>query len=552
MKEEAIKAIEFLQKYKTETDQIEAKTALIDCPSKLYDTISAFSNKNGGIILFGINEKKGFSVNGVYDANDLQTKITNLCSQSMEPVVRPEILTFEYEENTVVAVKINEIEQIKKPCFYKPYGLKKGAFIRIGDRDDLMTDYEIYAIQSYKDRIIEDKRPTKDAKIEDLNKELLEDYIDKVKVSRPNFSKFSFEKCLKLSNILDQNGKQYFPTLAGIMVFGEYPQSFYPQLFVACTVLPGKNLGETGSFNERFIDNQRIEGTIEEMFYKTMNFITRNMKTRVVIDSLGKRTDFPEYPVDALKEAIVNALVHRDYSLQTENAYISVMMFTDRIEITNPGILYGTNKIEKLGSLSSMEARNPNIVKILEEKHTILENRHTGIPTIISEMRKAGLPAPEFIEERDCFKVILRNGFDTLTSDTVFYENEKSIKQLLVTAQDEEKKAKPLKITAQDEEKTAKPLKITAQDEEKTAKPLKMTAQDGKLMVAENRLEKLLQYCVEPRSMSEILKFLNLSSRSHARKNIIKPLIDDGRLKYFNPKINSKNQKYVTVLDKQK
>ena len=71
-------------------------------------------------------------------------------------------------------------------------------------------------------------------------------------------------------------------------------------------------------------------------------------------------------------------------------------------------------------------------------------------------------------------------------------------------------------------------------------------------MVAENRLEKLLQYCVEPRSMSEILKFLNLSSRSHARKNIIKPLIDDGRLKYFNPKINSKNQKYVTVLDKQK
>ena len=81
MKEEAIKAIEFLQKYKTETDQIEAKTALIDCPSKLYDTISAFSNKNGGIILFGINEKEGFSVNGVYDANDLQTKITNLCKR---------------------------------------------------------------------------------------------------------------------------------------------------------------------------------------------------------------------------------------------------------------------------------------------------------------------------------------------------------------------------------------------------------------------------------------------------------------------------------------
>ena len=210
---------------------------------------------------------------------------------------------------------------------------------------------------------------------------------------------------------MDQNNEKYFPTIAGLMVFGEYPQSFYPQLFVACTVIPGQNLGDTGIHNERFLDNQRVEGTIEEMFYKTMNFITRNMKTRVIIDSLGKRTDLPEYPVDALKEAVVNALVHRDYSSQTQNAYISVTMFSDRIEITNPGVLYGTNKIEKLGSSNSMESRNPNIVKILEDLHTILENRHTGIPTIIREMKKSKLPEPEFIEERDCFKVILKNGF---------------------------------------------------------------------------------------------------------------------------------------------
>ena len=97
-KEEVINAILYLQKYKTETDRIEAKSAILGCPNKLYDTISAFSNKNGGIIIFGINEENGFSVDGVYDANDLQNKITNLCSQSMEPVVRPEIITFEYSD----------------------------------------------------------------------------------------------------------------------------------------------------------------------------------------------------------------------------------------------------------------------------------------------------------------------------------------------------------------------------------------------------------------------------------------------------------------------
>ena len=190
-KEEVINAILYLQKYKTETDRIEAKSAILGCPNKLYDTISAFSNKNGGIIIFGINEENGFSVDGVYDANDLQNKITNLCSQSMEPVVRPEIITFEYSDKTIVAVKINEMEQLKKPCYYKKNGIKNGAYIRIGDRDDLMTDYEIYTIQSYKDRIIEDKRPVKEAKVEDLNQEYLNNYIEKAKLNRPNFSKFS-------------------------------------------------------------------------------------------------------------------------------------------------------------------------------------------------------------------------------------------------------------------------------------------------------------------------------------------------------------------------
>ncbi len=522
-KEEVISAILYLQKYKTETDKVEAKSAVSGCPSKLYDTISAFSNKDGGLIIFGINEENDFSVDGVYDANDLQNKITNLCSQSMEPVVRPEILTFEYNDKTIVAVKINEMEQLKKPCYYKKNGLKNGAYTRIADRDDLLTDYEIYAMESYKDRIIEDKRPVREAKLEDLNQESLNAYVEKVKLNRPNFSKFSFEKCLTLSNVLDQNGEQYFPTIAGLMTFGEYPQSFYPQLFVACTVIPGKNLGDTGINNERFLDNQRVEGTIEEMYYKTMNFITRNMKTRVIIDSFGKRTDISEYPFDALKEAVVNALVHRDYSSQTQNAYISVTMFTDRIEITNPGVLYGTNKIDKLGSSSSMESRNPNIVKILEESHIILENRHTGIPTIIREMKKSGLPEPEFIEERDCFKVILKNGFS---------------EQFMMTGEEENNSSKQLMKTAHENSSSKQLMKTAHENSSSKLSEKSIKTQMHKI--------KVLQYCNEPKSMNEILKYLKLNSRSHVRRNIIAPLLEDGSLKYVDTNIKSKTQKYVT------
>ena len=193
------------------------------------------------------------------------------------------------------------------------------------------------------------------------------------------------------------------------MLFGEYPQSYYPQLFVACVVVPGLELGDTGAMGERFIDNKRIEGTIEDMITGTMNFLTRNMKTSVIIDSKGKRVNKTEYPLEALREAVANALIHRDYSTQTENAYVSVYMYNDRIEIINPGALYGTNKLEKLGTATTMESRNPTIVRILEEKGDVIENRHSGIPTMKREMKKYGLPEPEFYEERDSFKVIFRN-----------------------------------------------------------------------------------------------------------------------------------------------
>ncbi len=229
----------------------------------------------------------------------------------MEPSLRVDILPLEFEGKNILAVKVNEISQNKKPCYYKPKGLKAGSYTRVGDRDELLTDYEIYAYQSYNDHIFEDVRPTKRSSIEDLNIDALNQYIDKIKINKPNFSKNSFEKSLKLCGITDNDDQNVYPTLAGTLIFGDYPQSFYPQLFIACVVVPGKKIGDLGVNGERFVDNKRIEGTIEEMLNGTINFLRRNMKTSVIINSDGKRTDRTEYPLNALREAVANALIHR-------------------------------------------------------------------------------------------------------------------------------------------------------------------------------------------------------------------------------------------------
>ena len=498
-KSKIIESIEYVRKYKTETDRIEVKAAHEGFPKKCYDTFSSFSNKYGGLILFGINEEKNFCVEGVYDVKDLQNQISSLCSDSMEPSIRPEILPLEYEGKNIVAVFVNEISQNRKPCYYKSKGIKAGSYTRVGDRDDNMTDYELYALQSYKEHIFEDTRPTKRSTIDDLNSEQLNVYIKKVKDEKPNFSKNSFDKCLRLCGIIDRNDQNIYPTLAGTMIFGDYPQSFYPQLFVACVVVPGNKLGDVGEMGERFIDNKRVEGTIEEMLSSTMNFLRRNMKTRVIIDSNGKRINQTEYPIEALREAVANALIHRDYSVQTENAYISVNMYNDRIEIINPGALYGSNKLEKLGTDTTMESRNPTIVRILEEKGSVIENRHSGIPTMIRKMKKYGLPEPEFIEERDSFKVIFRNS------------------------------------TGQDNGQ------VSGQQGGQ---------QSGQQTAINDNKSRILNYCKEARTSKEIREFLNIKSRQYVSTNIIRPLIIEGKLDYTNKNsINARNQKYITVIN---
>ena len=110
----------------------------------------------------------------------------------------------------------------------------------------------------------------------------------------------------------------------------------------------------------------------------------------------------------ALREAIANALIHRDYSTNTDGAYIYLRIFDDRIEILNPSGLYGNNRLENLGSDNMLEVRNTTIIRLLEDTTDIVENRHTGIATMIEEMKKMNLPEPEFENLRGTFKVTFR------------------------------------------------------------------------------------------------------------------------------------------------
>ena len=210
------------------------------------------------------------------------------------------------------------------------------------------------------------------------------------------------------------------------MNFSPYPQAYFPQLCIIATAVPGKEIGEIGPGGERFLDNQRIEGSLQEMLDAAVQFVIRNMRSKTIINpQTGKREDRTEYPITAVREAIVNALVHRDYSVHTEGMPIQLIMFEDRMEIRNPGGIYGRIKIDQLGKVQP-DTRNPVIAFTLEVLK-ITENRYSGIPTIRRTMREYNLLPPEFAEERGSFVVKLYNHEQTAIGPDFDADEEKDL-----------------------------------------------------------------------------------------------------------------------------
>ena len=388
---ELLELVRKIQSFNCEFQTIEVKTANQGCPKKLYDTLSSFSNQDdGGIIVFGLSEKDDFAVLGVYDVQDLQKKVTEQCKE-MEPMVRALFSVCEIDGKMVVSAEIPGTDISERPVFYKGAGRMRGSYIRVGESDEPMSEYEIYSYEAFRKRIRDDIRVVSNAKLSLFDTEKLNEYISAVKSERINLANnVSDEEIMELMGITVDG----VPTLAGVMTFSKYPQGYFPQLCITAVCIPGLEMGDTDDEQVRFTDNRRITGPISEMLSEAVEFVRRNSRYKTIIDRDGKRIDKEEYPIKAVREAVLNALVHRDYSIYTENIPIRIEMYSDRMEIISSGGLYGRITIDSLGKVRP-DTRNAALANMLEILH-ITENRYSGIPAICSEFKQAGLPAPIF------------------------------------------------------------------------------------------------------------------------------------------------------------
>ena len=189
MQTEALKKIALdIKRLKSESQTIELKAASKGCPTRLFDSLSSFSNQDdGGAIIFGIDESDNYAIKGVYDAQDLQKKVTEQCKQ-MEPAVRALFTLCEIDGKTIVSAEIPGVDISDRPVFYKGVGRIKGSYVRVGESDELMSEYEIYSYEAFRKRTRDDIRVVENAKLNMVNEKRMAEYLNAVKTERKNLA----------------------------------------------------------------------------------------------------------------------------------------------------------------------------------------------------------------------------------------------------------------------------------------------------------------------------------------------------------------------------
>lgn len=385
----------------TDGQSVEVKSGV---GKSILETLSAFSNGAGGVVIIGLDEKAGMTTVGGFDPKKARTQFEERMRQ-LTPTVRGSLDVVPFEDSQLLVAEIPEMLPRDKPCYVTTRGQYHGSYIRTGDGDHRLAHYEV-------DRLLEEQRqptwddePIDDASRNDLMPEAVGHYLEEQKNRRPRTFAHGDDVAMQRLHLV----KDGVPTLAALLALGEYPQEFFPRLTVSFAHFPGTSKGEVAQ-GIRLLDSQTLAGPIPELVEQSVGLVSRSMGTGALIDGVF-RHELPDYPVVAVREAIVNALMHRDYSPVARGTQVQVNLFVDRLEIVNPGGLYGTVTKRTLGEAGLSSTRNQRLSALLEHVQLpggglVAENRGTGFAVMEEELRRALMPPIEVIDDLTSFTVI--------------------------------------------------------------------------------------------------------------------------------------------------
>ena len=324
-----------------ESETIELKKSTSELKEALV-SISAILNKHQkGEIYFGV--KNDGTVAGQDVSERTIREISKAISDSIEPKIYPKVSKLEIHGKSCIWVDFSGEET--------PYYAYGRAYIRVGDENRLLSAKELenFILKKNRDRLRWDNQVCKNAALEDIDDNSIKKFVELTKDSkRINISNESKEKILKNLNLINDNQL----TNAAIILFGRNPSKFFNNAVVKC----GRFRGVT---KEEFIDMKDFEGNLFDCLDKSISFFKEHLRLSAKIEGLYRKEKW-EIPIEALREAVINALIHRDY-FSAGFAYIKI--YDSDIVIANPGKLPDKIKIRDLYKEHESLPNNPLIAR---------------------------------------------------------------------------------------------------------------------------------------------------------------------------------------------
>jgi ATP-dependent DNA helicase RecG len=336
-------------------------------------TIVAFANTAGGIIIIG--KASDGALQGLKDVFKAEEMLANSIADNIRPTILPELEIATVQGKDLLVVKVS---YWKAPFFLKKEGMPKGVYIRLGSTSRPAGAELIVELQR---SFLYDQQALSELSKEALNTQQILSCFQAVK-------KEINEDKLRSLGIFSFSGARLVPTIGGLILFGK--QEEREQLFPNARVRCARFQGETKS---HILDRFDIEGTILDAVHEVPKFIARNTRLAAKIQSM-QRIDIPEYPKIAVREALINALAHADYSIG--GSHIQVAIFSDRLEILNPGMLPLGFTLEDLKAGVS-RVRNRTIAKVFHQLQ-LMEEWGSGYKRMIDACHSGEYPEPKWEE----------------------------------------------------------------------------------------------------------------------------------------------------------
>ena len=375
---------EILKKGEDSYTEFKSYETLQDCaPDSLASEIIAFANTDGGNLYIGINDD--CTISGINEPDKWMQKVDNICENNIEPPIRCQIEKIIINDKIILKVKIPKGS-------LRPYRAAGKIYIRVSSGKRVASREDIKYIFQSVGAFFSDENIISDTSIDDLDMDYVINFFNdhiKENIITDKKSDETF-RILKNAKIMSQDGL----TTAGLMFFTDNPQSFLPFAKISTAIFKGETIGTE-------MIKQDIEGRLEKQFSDISNFFKNNIPELVRIKGFEKENE-RKIPLEVLRECMVNAIVHRDYTLTSQ---IRVFIFDNRIEIKNPGKLLNTLSVESI-KLGIHLDRNP-IISSFMAKMGYMTQHGTGIPRILKLMEEHGFKEPEIISGNGEFQITL-------------------------------------------------------------------------------------------------------------------------------------------------